>query len=442
MKVNENLSVLFLLEKSKMSSDGNAPLWVRVTVNGSRSEFSLGKKVPPAHWDQHSEQVVGAAANKELSIVNKLIAQARTKLETQYFFLANQHTHVTGDMLKKAYKGSLQEKVEPAKPAERTLCQVANYKYSIFARQVKMGLRSSSTLKRWHCTKKKIRHFLHFKFGKWDMPLSTFHYSHAQDFMNYLTLQEGIEENTARKYLKNTKELLQIAADRGWSSINPWASYRIGYDQPERECLSMQDILKLYDKPLLDRLDHVRNIFLFACFTGYAFQEVLSLTPDDVFIGDDGERWIKIERRKTGKPECMRLLPIPADIVDRYKDDPYCVNHHKLLPVKSYHNYNGYLKEVAYLCGIGEDLSTHIARHTFATTICLDNDIPLETVSGLLGHQNVRTTQIYAKVTRKKIANNMGDLEKKLFTSGGKLRFKCCPGGPKLPVKVKAYEKK
>jgi len=437
MKVNENLSVLFLLEKSKMSSNGTAPLWVRVTVNGSRFEFSLDKKILPTSWDQHSEQVIGTAANKELSIVNKLIAQARTKLETLYFLLANQHERVTADMLKKAYKGV---PPEPDKEAEKTLCQVCNYKYSVFARQVKRKMRSANSLKRWHCTKRKIRHFLKFKFGKWDVPLSAIKYAHAQDFMNYLTLNNGIEENSARKYLKSVKELLQIAADRGWLPVNPWASYRIGYDQPDRECLSMQDIMKLYRKPLLDRLDHVRNIFLFACFTGYAFQEVLSLTPDDVFIGDDGKRWINIDRRKTGKPECLPLLPIPASIVDKYKNDPYCLIHNKLLPVKSYHNYNGYLKEVAYLCGLSIDLSTHIARHTFATTITLGNDVPIETVSKMLGHKNIRTTQIYAKVSRKKISNNMGDLEKKLFTPDGELRFEVYKGGNNYPLGMVAVK--
>jgi len=424
MKLNENLSILFLLEKNKMGRDGTAPLTARITVNGSRAEFSLGKKIPPDCWDQEAELVKGPAATKEQAIVNKQIAQARIRLETLYFFLSSQHGHVTAGMLKKAYKGDPYEEKE----RERTICQVANYKYSIFALQVRRQLRSVNTLKRWHCTKRKLRHFLQFKFGKWDVLLSTLKYSHAQDFMNYLTLQDGIEENSARKYIKNVKELLQIAADRGWLAGNPWASYRIGYDQPERQCLSMHDIMKLYRQPLLDRLDHVRNIFLFACFTGYAFQEVQNLTPDDVFVGDDGKRWIKIDRRKTGRPECLPLLPIPASIIDRYENDPYCTAHHRLLPVKSYQNYNSYLKEVGYLCGIIAELSTHIARHTFATTITLDNDVPIETVSKMFGHKNIRTTQIYAKVSRKKISTNMDELERKLFTQDGELKLDVCRG--------------
>jgi len=178
--------------------------------------------------------------------------------------------------------------------------------------------------------------------------------------------------------------------------------------------------------------------FPFCLFYRVCFQEVQNLTPDDVFTGDDGKRWIKIDRRKTGRPECLPLLPIPAGIIDRYKDDPYCKAHQRLLPVKSYQNYNSYLKEVGYLCGITVELSTHIARHTFATTITLDNDVPIETVSKMLGHKNIRTTQIYAKVSRKKISSNMDELERKLFTPDGELKFEVYEGKGEIPGRLVA----
>jgi site-specific recombinase XerD len=180
---------------------------------------------------------------------------------------------------------------------------------------VKADQRSVNTLKRWRTTKAKIRAFLKNKFKKWDAPLSAIKYAHAQDFLHYLLTKDDIDANTASKYLKNTRELLQIAEDQEWISKNPWNNYKIKYIQPERECLSMEEIICLYQKPLIERLDHVRNIFLFACFTGYAFQEVLNLTKDDVFVGIDGKRWIKIDRQKTGNPECIPLLPVPASIV-------------------------------------------------------------------------------------------------------------------------------
>lgn len=430
MKVNENLSVLFLPEYTRPNSDGLLPITVRITVGGPRAEFYLGKYVIPEFWDQKANRVVtkGYPDLKQARSINNAITQCLAKLENYYSILEKDYEYVTAELLKKAYKGKLKDNNKtPDNLKERSLCQVCNYKYSQFAVLVKEDERSENTLKRWRTTKRKIREFLHFKFKKWDVLLSDIKYAHAKDFLNFLLTKHHIEENTAGKYLKNTRELLQIAEDQEWMPKNPWDGYKVKYVQPDRECLSMHEIITLYQKPLLERLDHVRNIFLFACFTGYAFQEVLNLTKGDIVIGMDGKRWVKIDRQKTGNPEYLPLLPIAANIVDRYANDPYCVANNKLLPVKNYHNYNGYLKEVAYICEIPFELSTHIARHTFATTICLDNDVPIETVSRMLGHKSIRTTQIYAKVSKKKISNNMTELERKLFTADGQLKIELLP---------------
>lgn len=419
MKVSEQLSILFVLEKSEMTKDGKAPIYARITANGTRKEISLGVKVFPGQWDQKTGFVTGSGS--EIARINSTITKVKAKLQQIELLLSAQYEYVTAEMIKKAYKEGWEHKSQ--KPRERTLCQVCNYKYSKFAVLVKAGERSENTLKRWRTTKRKIREFLHFKFKKWDVPLSALKYAHAKDFLHFLLTKQGIDENTASKYLKNTRELLEIAKTQEWIVNNPWDGYKIKYIQPERECLTMQEIVRLYQKPLIERLDHVRNIFLFACFTGYAFQEVLNLTKDDIIIGIDGKRWVKIDRQKTGNPEYLPLLPIPAKIIDRYVNDPYCIANNKLLPVKSYQNYNGYLKEVADICEIPIELSTHIARHTFATTICLDNDVPIETVSRMLGHKNIRTTQIYARVSKKKISNNMDELERKLFSADGQLQL-------------------
>jgi len=183
----------------------------------------------------------------------------------------------------------------------------------------------------------------------------------------------------------------------------------------------MPEILQIYEHDFKGRLDYVRDIFLFACFTGYAFNELDSFKKSDIFYVGNNVRWIKIDRQKTGKPEAIPLLPIPAAIVDKYANDPYCLKHGKLLPLRSLSHYNGYLKEIADICGITRlELTSHVARHTFATTICLENDVPLEVVQKLLGHSSIRTTQIYAQITKKNIKRNMNELERKLFTFEGK----------------------
>ena len=417
MKIAENLSMRMYPELKEMYS-GKAPIYVKLTVTGSAAkEFSTGMKTDPNLWDQESWRFKGKAP--ETLSMNNRITQIRSKIEKHYLLLSLEYEVVTAELLIAAYKGKLNPK---PKMVNRTLCQVFNHKYSVFARQVKAKLRSDTTLRKWKTTKRKIRNFIQSKYKKWDLPIAAFSHEDAIDFMNYLTLVEDLEENTSRKYIKNTKELFELAASRKWLPSNPWSAYTIKMDSTEREVLSMIDILSLYNHSFTGRLEYVRDITLFAIFTGYAFCELDRFQKSDIFVGDDGSRWIKIDRKKTGKPELMPLLPIPAGIVDKYWNDPYCQKHEKLLPLRSYQHFNGYLKELAGICQLSiTDPTPHQLRHTFATTICLDNDVPMETVMKLLGHTNIRTTQIYAKVTRKKLSNNMNELQKKLFHFDGKL---------------------
>lgn len=168
----------------------------------------------------------------------------------------------------------------------------------------------------------------------------------------------------------------------------------------------------------------VRDIFLFSCYTGYAYAEVRALTPDHVGMGLDGEKWIFISRQKTDNRSNVMLLPEALQLIEKYKRHPVCVNSGKLFPVKSNQKYNDYLKEIADLCGIKTELTTHIARHTFATTITLANDVPIESVSSMLGHKSIRTTQVYAKVVQKKLSNDMKSLRAKLSSNALKKRQK------------------
>lgn len=206
-----------------------------------------------------------------------------------------------------------------------------------------------------------------------------------------------------------------MAVDHGWIPANPLGGFKCSYEDPQRERLIMEEIMVLYYKELIPRLAEVRDIYLFCCFTGYAYTDVQQLTPANIVLGTDGEKWVIKDRTKTDTPEHIPLLPIALEIVERYKDSPYCKLYNRLLPVNSNQKYNAYLKEIAVICGIQKHLTTHTARHTFATTVTLENDVPIETVSQMLGHRSIRTTQIYAKITQRKISNNMRTLRQRLF---------------------------
>jgi site-specific recombinase XerD len=167
----------------------------------------------------------------------------------------------------------------------------------------------------------------------------------------------------------------------------------------------------------IERLEEVRDVFIFCCYTGFAYSDVFNFQQNAVMKGLDGNLWLTALRQKTGVKESVPLLPVALQIIEKYKNHDYCNENNKLLPVKSYCNYNSHLKEVAELCGISKNLSTHIARHTFATTITLANGVPIETVSSMLGHCSIKTTQIYAKVVEKKVSDDMLILKNKLFGS-------------------------
>ena len=201
-----------------------------------------------------------------------------------------------------------------------------------------------------------------------------------------------------------------------WIPSNPFNNFRCSYTSPERQVLTQDELNLIMKKDIdIERLNEVRDVFIFCCYTGFAYSDVYKFERDALTIGIDGEYWLSTNRQKTGARESVPLLPIALEIIQKYRDNEYCVEHNKLLPVNSNQRYNAYLKEIADICGIKKKITTHIARHTFATTVTLANGVPIETVSSMLGHNSIRTTQIYAKVVEKKVSEDMQLLKAKLF---------------------------
>jgi integrase len=208
--------------------------------------------------------------------------------------------------------------------------------------------------------------------------------------------------NTAMKYVSTLKQVVNKAIGLGWILYNPLSGFKCPYVQPEREILTMAEILNMHQKKMpLIRLEEAKDIYIFCCFTGLAYNEVYSLTSQNIQVGNGGKKWIVIDRQKTGSPEHVPLLNIAGQIIEKYKKHQHCLLNNRLLPVNCNQNYNGSIKEIAVICGIDKDLSSHTARHTFATTVTLENDVPLESVSKMLGHKSMKTTQIYARITKR-----------------------------------------
>jgi len=216
------------------------------------------------------------------------------------------------------------------------------------------------------------------------------------------------------KYIRNVKKVINQTVLNGWLPRNPFAQFKCSTHAVIREILDEAELSALYSKEFKqERLGEVRDVFLFCCFTGYAFIDVFKLKQTDVAKGIDGDCWIFTRRTKTNTVSNVPLLPQAEEIVNKYKDHPKCVQSGKLLPVNSNQKMNAYLKEIAILCNINKELTMHIARHTFATTVTLSNGVPIESVSKMLGHKKLATTQIYAKVLEHKVSEDMQHLKQK-----------------------------
>jgi len=403
-KGSQNLFILFRLYRNR-SKNGKPAIYLRFTIKQKRIELATNLYVDPKLWDAEGQFVKGKT--EEAQTINRRLALIKGDLHKKYLQLEALGKPITAEILKNLYLGVDENR--------KSLQEAMDIYYDRFAEKVASGQKSKHSLKCVHTTREKLKLFTKNQYKVTDMQLKEIKPAFAGDFEHWLVTHEKGCNNTAMKYIRILKRVLKFSVDQGWLESNPLGRFKCTYEEPSRERLTMEEIMSLYHKEFaVERLTEVRDVFLFSCYTGFAYQDVHNLTPDNVITGIDGEKWIATDRRKTGTPEPVPLLPIALEIVEKYKDHLWCRSKNRLLPVNTNQCYNGYLKEIAQLCGIKKYLTTHMARHTFATTVLLEQDVPIETVSQLLGHRSIRTTQIYAKVSQKKVSQNMKALKEKL----------------------------
>src|SRR5690606_9324781 len=280
------------------------------------------------------------------------------------------------------------------------------------------------TLERYKTSLKHTVDFMKSKYAITDIDIKEIDHASIMDYEFYLRSVRKCNNNTAVKYLKNFKKIIRLCIANGWLDRDPFVNYKPKVREVEREFLSQEEVLTIYTKQFkTERLNLVKDIFVFSCFTGLAYIDVKNLTKSNIHIGIDGGKWIFTHRQKTETASRIPLLPIAEQIIQKYKNHSQYINEDKLLPILTNQKMNAYLKEIADVCEIEKDLTFHIARHTFATTITLTNGVPIESVSKMLGHKNLKTTQHYAKVLDRKISDDMRILKNK-FTTGHLLQPK------------------
>jgi len=272
------------------------------------------------------------------------------------------------------------------------------------------------TLERFKISLKHLEEFLVWKLGVKDIAIDRVDFALITDFEFYLRSVKNCSNNTAVKYVRNFRKIIKICLSNDWLEKDPFVKYDGKMKEVETEFLTEEEIQSIYNKVFkTQRLELVRDIFIFCCFTGLAYVDVKGLKHDHIGIGIDGQKWIFKNRQKTDTKSKIPLLPIAEEIIKKYANNPKCLNEESVLPVLSNQKMNGYLKEIGDLCEITKEITFHMARHTFATSVTLSNGVPIESVSKMLGHKNIQTTQHYARVLDKKVSEDMHMLKQKFI---------------------------
>ncbi len=423
MKDNQKLSILFWLFRAKAGKkDGKAPLYARITIDNSYEEISLQVKVHPDDWDVNLKKDISNTA--ESKKINHVVNQAEVDLKRFFTRLQSTHEDILPIMLKNVFNGKdpMAHLMLDRSSKTSTILEAFDQYIKLFGLKVANKKRSGGTHSHWKTARNKVAEFIRFKYGIEDFDLKRITYDFAEDFFNYHTLEADVilSENTAKGYVKKTRQILKRCKKSELIKSNPFQDFICAGEDPEVIPLELPQIKNILEKKMPAKLlEEIRDVFIFQCFTGFSYKDLFELTKDCVKeVGINHEKWLSRQREKTDVNEMVPLLPIAHKIIEKYENHVFCVKNNRLLPVNSNSRYNRYLKEIANICGIEKRLHTHLARHTFAD-LMLNSDMPLEDVSKLLGHKSIRTTQKYAKIRKTRISRNLNRVKEELFTETG-----------------------
>lgn len=397
------VSILFYAKRAKTNVNGLVPIYSRITVSGKRIELTTGRFVELSKWSADAGKMKGTtdearSINNQLDILKMKIIEAQMEL-------VHKNIPVTAETLKSKLTGS----TERARMLVPIFQDHNNKIKELIGKEYAAG-----TLERYTTSLKHTIEFLEWKYKVSDIDITKIDHAFITDYEFFLRSVRNCSNNTAVKYIKNFNKIIKICLANDWLDKNPFNNYKTKIKEVEREFLSESELQSILNKKFkTERLSLVRDIFLFSCFTGLAYIDVKNLTKSHISIGIDGEKWIYTHRQKTESASKIPILPITQMIIDKYENHPQSNNQEVLLPILSNQKMNAYLKEIAAVCDIEKELTFHIARHTFATTVTLTNGVPIESVSKMLGHKNIKTTQHYAKILDKKVSEDMQVLRMK-----------------------------
>ena len=395
-------SILFFIRRTRLLKNGEAPIGLRITMNGRRAELQLGRSVDAGRWNAQRGCAVGK--DRKTLELNQYLEVVRTKIYQFYRELMEADRPITAEMLKRLYSG---EGDTPKMLLE--VFREHNRKYrELLGKDYVKG-----TVLRYERTVRYLEELLQTKYNRTDIPLREITPAFVLEFEHFIKASKGCAQNATVKYLKNLKKIIRLALTNKWMSDDPFQEMRFHQTQSNRDFLTEEDLKQLLVKTFdVPRLEVVRDIFAFCSLTGLAFTDVQHLTPAHISQDDTGCYWIRKSREKTNNMCNIPLLDIPRMLVEKYSSHPECVRKGVVFPVPSNQKMNAYLKEIADVCGIKKSVSSHQARHTFAC-VALANKVSMESIAKMLGHSDIRTTKIYAKLMDKTVSEEMDVLRQK-----------------------------
>lgn len=397
----ETMSILFFIKKTKLLKNGEAPICLRLTLNKQIAEIRIKRSILVNRWSPAKGCALGKdRVAKEL---NSYLEAIRLKIHQIHRELVlDMSAPVTANAIINRYCGNDVKMLLEVFEDHNDKCR------ALIGKEYVEG-----TVRKFDTTLLYLKQFLKQRYRKDDIPLPEINQEFVRDFEFFLKTEKSCQNNSALKHIKNFRKVIRIAIGNDWIKRDPFFGLRFKAEEVNVDFLSNDELKRIRQKKItIPRLERIRDIFVFCCFTGLAFVDVSQLTAEDLIKDAQGNMWIRKMRQKTKEMCNIPLLSVAKEILEKYKDFASTNAKGLLLPVSSNQKTNAYLKEIADICGIKKKLTTHVARHTAATVVFLANRVSMENVAKILGHANLNMTRHYAKVLDQSILNDMENVER------------------------------
>jgi site-specific recombinase XerD len=394
------LNILFIISKSRINKAGLAPLFCRLTYLEKRKQFATGLFIKPDFWNNSKQ--IAQPPNEGNSFINSQLSLIKNNINQAFLFLQLQKQDFNVEQIYKQYAGETQNE-------DKTLMDALSYHNNRMKKLIGIEV-AFTTWEKYHQTQIHLSDFIWYKYRKKDILLKELSSNFINEYEYYLKTEKKFMISTVFKCIQRLRRVIKMAIAMDYLTKDPFILYHAKEPHKEIVYLSVEELNRLESYPFAsDRLSQVRDMFIFCCYTGLAYTEMANLKPENLIKHPDGSVCIEMCRQKTQRNFVVPLLKKAQSIIYKYEND------NQLLPIITNQKFNAYLKEIADIVNINKRLTHHIARKTFATTILLYNDVPIEIVSELLGHSKISITQEhYAKVMQSKVNEHINRLEEKL----------------------------